>query len=643
MRTVKLSQYCEQTVQLSAHWEAGRGSYDLKDNPFWADILDAMLDPDVREISIKKGTRVGGTLAGIAANLGLSDLDPAPSMIVTPDEPSGMELRDRLYDTAASSDAYRDRVPNQRLWNSRAIDLRSNIIFLAWAGSAQRLRGRTCRRVFFHEIDVYPPAIRGGGDAIRAGAQRVQRSFYSLLYYESSPDGEASRIHALHRKGNQMTWQCPCPKCGRYQELRFFTFKEGEYKGRGGLAGFKDEHDNLLSKEEAMEQAHYICLNGCRIDNHQKHPMVQKGKWVPAGCEIDDETGEVIGTPTHSRRHISCHLWAIHVPSINFSSLAEAYIDHWVENDMKEFWQNWLGLRYRTGRKPPRWDQVGRRLEGYASRGEVSVGTYFLTAGVDVQLHGCYWSVWGWGHMSRCWLIDWGYNRRFMSDTDSMADDEVEDLTYPHIASDLGQLRQAVLARKFAMFGGKNSPFGQPHMKLKGVAIDSKYRKNSVHRFVQQSLDPRILAVQGDDAVNPRDRFRRAKIERTRDGRELDQTREYYGISTTYFKSDIYDRLALDIKADQSVNFPKDMSTRGQDFLRQLMNEIQVEDKEKKKLQWKEQNNRIGSHYLDTFVYAYARAEILLATLGLSWDAGSWRNDQEPPEQQQQIAREYQR
>lgn len=646
MRVQRLSEYCAQTVKLSPFWEASRGAYDLDENPFWADILDAMLDPDVREISVLKGTRVGGTLAGIAALLALSDLDPAPAMVVTPDEPSGIELRDRLYDTAAASEGYRDRVPHQRLWNTRAIDLQANIIFMAWAGSAQRLRGRTCRRVFFHEIDVYPPAIRGGGDAIRAGAQRVQRSFYSLLYYESSPDGEASRIYRLFKKGNQMKWWCPCPHCGHYQELRFFPFKEGEFAGRGGVGGIRDDDGNLLSKADAMEKAHYICLNGCRIENHEKTPMIKQGVWVPEGCAVDDATGEVTGTSKHGRRHISVHLWAMHVPSINFSTLAESYIDHYVENDMKEFFQNWLGLRYRTGRLPPRWDQVGRRLENYHKRGELPVGCYFLTAGVDVQLHGCYWSVWAWGHMSKCWLIDWGYNRRFISDTDTLMDDQIEDLSFPNISSDLTQLRAAVLGRRFPTFGKKPTPFRDTKgnqltsMKIKGVAVDSKYRKNSVHRFVQQTADPRIIAVQGDDAVKPKDRFRRSVIEKTRDGRTLDQARTYWGVSTTYFKSEIYDRLALEPTAEQAILFPQAISTRGQDFLRQLMNETQVE--EGKKLLWKEQNNKLGSHYLDTFVYAYARAEILLASLGITWDSNSWRNTSAPPEQEQQVAREYQ-
>lgn len=642
----RLSDYCEQTIRLSEYHEASRGPYDLKENPFWRDILDAMADPEVREISVLKSTRVGGTLALIAASLGLSHLDPGPGMVVTPDEVSGIELRDRIYDTALASKKYRDQVPKPRFWNTRAIDLQSNSIYLAWAGSAQRLRGRTCRRVFFSEIDVYPPAIRGGGDAIRAGGERIKRSFYNLRYYESSPDGEDSRIYKLYLQGNQMKWHCPCPKCGLYQELRFFVFKSGPHKGRGGIVGYMDKDGNLASQDEAMRNAHYICLNGCRIDNHEKNPMVEKGVWVPKGCEVDSETGKVIGKPERSRRHVSCHLWTIHVPRINFSSLAAGYVDHYIQNDMKEFFQNWLGLRWRSGARPPRWDQVGRRLAGVHQRGEVPEGVYFLTAGVDVQRTGCYWAVYGWGHLSRAWLIDWGYNRRFISDTDDFSDDEIEDLTYPHLASDLVQLRQSVLGRRFPMYGGKQSPFGQTSMRIKGVAIDSNYRKNSVHRFIQQSADKRLFAVRGDENVKPKDRFRRTIVDKAEDGHSYDQSREIYGVSTTYFKHEIYDRLSLKPDSQQAIIFPFEMSRKGADYLRQLMNESLVEEVNlktgKKKIHFKEQNNRLGSHYLDTFVYGFARAEIILSTYNLTWDSNTWRSNQAAPNPEQMAVRTYQ-
>ena len=100
---ITLSEWCEKNVRLSPQWEATPGHYNLKDNPFWREPLDSLLDPATRQISVLKSTQVGGTLLLIAATLGISELDPAPAMIVGPDELYAKELSDRTYATAEES------------------------------------------------------------------------------------------------------------------------------------------------------------------------------------------------------------------------------------------------------------------------------------------------------------------------------------------------------------------------------------------------------------------------------------------------------------------------------------------------------------------------------------------------------------
>ena len=138
-KQIPLSEWVQEHVRLSPQWEATPGRYDLTNNPFWKEPLDALLDPMVRQISIKKSTQVGGTLLLISAILGLSELDPAPGMVVGPDELYTGEVKDRTYANAEESPAVVDRVPPERLRNSRHIDLGTCRWYLAWAGSAQRL------------------------------------------------------------------------------------------------------------------------------------------------------------------------------------------------------------------------------------------------------------------------------------------------------------------------------------------------------------------------------------------------------------------------------------------------------------------------------------------------------------------------
>ncbi len=643
---IKLSDFCCRHIKLSPDWEAGRGRYNLDDNPFWREILDAQQDPYVREISIMKSTRVGGTLALIASILGLSELDPGPAMIVTPDDPSRIELCDRLYDTAAESRFFENRIPKKTKRNRRLVELETCHVFMSKSGSAQDLRGRTCRRVYRSEVDVYGTSLRGGGDPIKASGERIKRSFYTILYNESSPHGEMSTIANMHEKGNQMAWFCPCPHCGLFQELRFFVHTKGKYEGRGGIGGYLDEHGNLVTEDVARANGHYICLNGCRIENTKKRWMVCNGVWVPKGCKVN-ESGKVTGTPEKSRRHISCHLWSIHVPKVSFSELAQQYVSHRFDRKMRDWWQNWLGRRYRTGKKPPLWDHLGRTYAGYYERGQVPVEAYFLTAGVDVQLDGVYWSVFGWGHMSRCFLIDWGFFRRYLGSTDEVTDDAIDDLEFTNIGSDLDQLKQQLFGRRFKTFANQDTPHGRKHMGILGTAIDSGYRPNPVHRLVHQLGDPRVIAVKGVDEIakGTSDRFAPSVIEKVTD-KGKKQKRKLWRVRSSFYKTDIYDRFHAKPFSDESITFPRNMSQIGQDWLRQATNErfAEVENPKTNKItmQWVEESNTIGSHALDTLVYAWARADIRLEQIGANWDSNLWLKKRELVEPEQQVAREYQ-
>lgn len=632
---IPLSDFIERTVRLSSLWEVTRGSYDFASHPYLREIADAINDPDVQRITVLKSTRVGGTLLFIAAALALSELDPSPCMFVSPDETSGIELRDRLYDTAAESPLYAARIPPQKNWNARAIDLQTMKIYLAWAGSKQRLRGRTVQRLFRSEIDVYPQFTGGREDVFVASEQRIKRSFYSLIYDESSPVGETSRIQRFHDQGDQRRWQCPCPHCGLFQEFRFFPHRSGEHAGRGGFGGLHDDHGNLLSDEQVLDSAHYICLNGCRLENLHKNPMMRAGIWVPRGCTVDG--GKLTGTSLRSGRHRSYHLWTISIPTRSIGQIAESYVRAHHQNLLSSWIENELGVARRGGRRIPTWDIVGKRFAGLYERSEVPAESYFLTAGVDVQLHGVYWSIWAWGDGAAGYLIDWGYQRRYDRD-----DEESEDLTIDSIASDLVSLDQTILNRRLRLPEGQKNPLGNSVFRVGLAAIDANYRKNAVMRFLYHRHDLRLRAVRGDhhkQARSAKDRFSKSTIDRTRTGEKLSQQRELWNINSSHYKQDLFDRMQLkapDVNSPPPLlQFPLRMTIMGQDFLRSFCNDRPVE--EKGKLVWEMPEPSIGRDYFHASVYAAAAADMLLTEAGLNWDARHWKAATQASSQPPQI------
>lgn len=622
---VKLSEWVEERVRLSPEWEATPGKYDLTNNPFWREPLDSFLDPVVRQITIMKSTQVGGTLLLISAMLGLSELDPAPSMAVGPDELYCAEVRERTYATGSQTPGVRERIPPERLRNARHIDLGTARTYLAWAGSAQRLRGRACKRVFRSEIDVWPEETPRGGDTLKASSERVKRFIDSTIYDESSPDGDDSRIEQLYDAGHKARWKCQCPHCGAWQEVRFFTYRDGKLKGKGGVAGYKDENDNHLPSHIAAKQAHYICVNGCKITQDQKQEWIKTGKWVAAGQSITED-GKVIGE-IESRRHLSYHIWSLMSPTITIADVVVAYLEHRRDARMRDFMQNWLGLKYETRRKLPEWHVLGKKLEGTHLASSVPREAWFITAGVDVQVDACYYVARAWGDAGTSWLVESGMLQRYDTedvDFDSMTPDELN----AFFRSDLRQIQDALVNRYFPVEEGVN-PMGKDRLRPRLVGIDSQHRTREVHAFVHSQDERRVRAVRGDHKTKPQDRFRITTVERpSRGGPAYVAPRQVVNIYTPHFKEAIFERFLTPAGAPGSYLFHHGVVEKRADYLRQMTNErpTDVIDKTtgRKKTIWKPRSEQWGNHYWDAEVYAWCMAELLLHEIGATWDASTW-------------------
>lgn len=620
-----VADWAHEYIRLNPQMEASSGRYDLRKNPFWKDILNAFNDAEVRHITVMKSTQVGGTLTLIAGVLALSVLDPAPSMIVGPDELYLTEVRDRTYANAEESPVLRRNVPPERMRSMRHIDLSSARYYLAWTGSPQRLRGRACKRVFRSEIDVCQSPPRGG-DFMKASAQRIKRFFNTLVYDESTPDGDPSRIADGYDSGHRAKWLCKCPHCGERQELRFFVFKDGQRAGNGGIAGLKDEDGNYLSPEQAIKTAHYRCVNGCRIDQDAKLDLVTSGVWVAEGQTVDADA-IVHGKPSRGRRHLSFHIWSVHSPTISFADLAVAYLEARRDGKLREFWQDWLGMRYESRKRLPEWNIIGNRLAGTYRRSTVPQQAWFLVGAVDVQLDGCYYVVRGWGDGCTSWLVDCGHLQRYESedvDLSRMSEEELNQF----FRSDLKQVHDAVINRYFQVADGKN-PLGKERLRPVMTLIDSQHRTREVHAFVQTQDERRVRASRGEHKITGQDRFRETIVERPqRGGPSYGTPRKVLNIFTPHYKEALQEKFLLPPNSPGSWNLYWNVVATSADYLRQIANEKPTEliDKQtgRKKILWKPVRESWGNHYGDCEVYSFAGAEFLLKELRTTWDASRW-------------------
>jgi len=634
---LSFAEYIESTVMLDPDTEVTGGPYNLDENPFWRQILNDFVDHDVYEISVMKSTRVGGTLALVAAALGLSHYAPSPSMVAAPDESSMKELRNRIYSTAEASPAYRDQIPHERFRNMLHVDLERMKLYQAWSGSAQRNRGRTCRYVLRSEVDVWAAKTSKGGDPLKASAERVGRFYYSKIYSESTPDGDPSSIDTLWRQGNRCTWMCPCPHCGTFQELRFFPFKSGKHSGKGGIIGWQKKEGGLVKKDEAIERAYYRCVEGCRVDSHQKSDMVLNGIWVPRGQRIQVIRGKPVikGTAEIDQRHSSYHLWKVHIPTITFGDLAGMYVDAYRSATLRNFFQDSLGRKNSTAKSLPGWKELGSRLAGTYKRGEVPEECWFLTAGADVQDQGVYWSVWGWGDRQTSWLIDWGYIPRTEGaeeyDDEGIASQEIDNL-----ASDLTGLNIKVINRYFTVEKGLKNPLGKTKLRVRLANVDVNYRTRQVQEFVRSHvpypepphLNDRVRTVRGK-STKMKDLFKFSEVDKPQAGGDpYAGGMQLWEINKDIVNEEMFFAMLMKRDVTGSMRFYQGITLDGEECLKQMSNErpsqeVNLKTGRSERI-WKVYSELIGNHLWDCGGYARAAAGMELKRNDVTWDASTW-------------------
>lgn len=618
---IPTADWCGQHFHLAGEIEATAGQYDLTRRPYWRGVLDAFDDPDCYEVTLCCSTQLGKTLTLlVATNLAAAAQSPAPTMVVTPDRVSCIELRDRIYLNALASPTVRGLVPPVRKWNTRHVDLTSQRIYLAYAGARQRLRGRPCQRVFLTEIDVYRGDSKGGNPN-KAARERVKAFRRYKILRESSPMGEDSAIAAALEGSLKHTWQAPCPHCGTWQELRFFPLKAGQHAGRGGLGGLTDAAGNIRDPEEARDHAHYLCLSGCRIDQPDKQDWIMSGQWVPAGQSIEKKTGRLSGQPEKPGRHRGFHLWSIHAETISFGDLAASYLEHRRDGNLPEFFGNWLALPFTPRGKLPPWEQFGRKFSAAHHKGEVPSAAWFLTAGADVQDDRVYFVVRGWGESRRSWLVDWGVLDRVAGDDADL------------VKSDLAALGRRLLVGAWPVVDEHRrpaaNPLGKTSLEVRLAACDSNHRTLDVHALARALASPRFRCVRGDHQVAAGDKYRKSLIERnTRTGEKYDGGLEQWGVYVNHFKQDLAARFLAE-RNEATWYVTADCVVVGRDYLRQLLNEpkaFAINKQGRSKLEFKAKSHALGVDFWDCEVYASAAAEMIVDALPgrPGWDAARW-------------------
>jgi phage terminase large subunit GpA-like protein len=617
-RRTDIADIVKQNYRLSRAVEAEPGAYNLADIPWYREILDCMGDRDVRELVILKSTQVVGTVSTQGGMIALAMADPAPSMLVAPTQDEARKVRDRIYRNAlASRKPFSSLVPPERLWNMQAVELGSATLNLAWSGSAQRLRGKPCKRVLLTECDVYE-VDEDVGDPVQAAQERTKQFYDSLIIYESTPVGDDSKIFAKFETTRKHFWWIKCPHCDRAQPLRFFLYSRGELEGRGGLAGCRDSSGNLRSPDEARAAARYVCINGCEIDQSWKTTMIGGGQWLAEGQKID-RSGEITGQPLiPTRRGMGYHVWSMMSSKLTWGDIAAKYCKLVPEGLLRDFFQNDLGLRFRQTKPTPKWETVAATYTTPFTSRTVPSDCLFLTGGVDVQETHLLYVVVGWTHSRTPWIVDWGEIERATAGV--MAGDSGDNQAPESgviIDSDLVQIDPLLLSSGYPVNG--LSPLGRAVLPVRLMGIDSKYRRAQVLGYVRRLQTERLRAVQGVGRISSGRQFEASPVDKDpRSGASVEGGLIVWNVFKQFYQEQIEERLVAAPDQPKAFRLPEDILPRGKKFLRQLTNV-----RRNAKGVFDKVNHMLGEDYRDCFAIAESCADMVLGNVG--WEPTNWQ------------------
>lgn len=280
------------------------GFYDADVTPYMRDILRAMVDPELREITLCTGAQVGKTQGINVAMTWLWVFAPGPTMVVQPTSEDVRAFSEkRLKPTLEDSEKLSMLIPENRkkLFRAAEYTLATCSVFLRGAGSPSKLASWAIRYVLLDETDKYPEGFTREGDPVELLRQRMKTyEGTQKLISDSTPTTEKGVIWRLFKEGDQREYFVKCQNCGGRFQLTFkaVTFTASEE----------------MTPAEIAQTARLQCpACGAKYDTAQKNELVKHGEWRP--------TAESAASAS-----ASFHLQSIASPWVSLEALTERFI-----------------------------------------------------------------------------------------------------------------------------------------------------------------------------------------------------------------------------------------------------------------------------------------------------------------------------
>jgi phage terminase large subunit GpA-like protein len=446
-------------VTIGAH----RGPWRNAISPHLAKIMDTAALPWVREVTICKSPQTGGTEVLYSFEAYSDERDPAVSMFIMPSQADARKIAtDRIIPMIEQTPCLKDLTTgNPDDLAGQRIKLRNGqLIFMAWSNSASALATFPVKRLYFDEIDKYPPFVGKETDPITLGEKRARTYRHTYKMFKvSTPTREDGPVWvSLNSSDVIYKWHVPCFYCGEYQEMTFDR-----------LTWPQDIDAETIQR---LSLARYICKHcNAQWTDTDRDIVLPRANWLAVkGADIERP-----------------HSVGFHQPSfvsadVSLSEIAAAYIR--AKNSrakLIDFYNDYLAMPFTDDLEGEtvKEDVLYKRRQDYGPEGatwQVPAAACLLTCFVDVQGNRLEAEVVAWGEGYESWGID----HKILPGDPSLE----------MVWKDLDEY----LLREWTHETGLT-------MRLSSTGIDSGYKGPEVYRFVRPRQTRRISACKGVSTV----------------------------------------------------------------------------------------------------------------------------------------------
>jgi phage terminase large subunit GpA-like protein len=393
-----LSTWIEDVVRLPVGLAAEPGPIKL--TPFMVEIADSIADPRVERITLQKSTRIGWTtLMGAAVGHFLTR-DPSRVMALWPTEADARNWIIELENIFDGSPALRDALPvphpGKRDRNSLLYRIADNgaALIVAGAGAPRRLRHHSARILMIDELDGIEQLAEG--DVVGLAMQRTLSFPDRKILAASTPIDEAtSHICRLYSQSDMRIWECRCPACRGYAEVRWA---------------------DIEWPQDRPQDAAWRCP-ACRelIGEQHKTKMVSRGRWRAQRPEAG---------PSHRGYKINALVSPL--ANLTWGKIAQEFLKAKDSSDtLKVFVNCTLAEPWRDEADDVDDLALANRVENFGLDA-IPAAVAFLTMGVDCQIDRVEASILGHGRDGTVYVL--AHETRWGSPLDNEVWTEIDDL-----------------------------------------------------------------------------------------------------------------------------------------------------------------------------------------------------------------------